>query len=411
MYSNEDIDRFIEENADSDVASLRLKYSRKDMPFDIDFAITQIECRRKFASKLPFLLSHPQFRFPSVLSSEQSTSECLARFHASLISDNDKVLDITSGLGVDDYFLSRKAKKVVTFDIVKQTAQIAAHNFSILGADNIDVRHGDSIEWLRENPSAHFDVIFVDPARRGEFNTRTYAFKDCSPDISANMDLIRHHADRLIVKASPMFDITQLCRELPCVRRIWVLSVKNECKEVLAECDFRLSDDNDPLICALNFLSTEEVPEPSVSYFKSESFPHEEIHNEEVADLKGKYLYEPDSSVLKSGGSAIVADKFDLEKLSANTSLYVSDLLHDTFPGRKFRVKELYSTNKLKGKLKGLRRNVICRNFPMRPSQLVVHSGIKEGADKEFLIGASVGSKKKSVVFDCEKIDLNHLKK
>lgn len=349
MDAIHDLERFISENADSDVMSLRLKYSRKPLPFDVDYAITQIECRRKAGSKLPFLLSHPQFRFPSVLSSEQSTSECLARFHASMIPENATVLDMTCGLGVDDYFISKRASEVLTFDIVESTAVGARENFAILGASNISVIHGDSLLWLKDNPSMRFNIIFADPARRGELNSRTYALKDCSPDIPANLDLIQRHTDRLLVKVSPMLDLTQICRELSCVSRIWVLSIKNECKELLVECDFKSEDISAPLISPINFTDSNSPADPSVIFRLSDKLPLIKIVEENPEEMIGWYIYEPDSSLMKSGGSAFVAHRLGLKKLHSNTMLYIDKELHHNFPGRVFKVKECsYLTDCLK---------------------------------------------------------------
>lgn len=404
MDKNREFKEFVSSNANADVAHLRLKYAGKVLPFDVDSAITQIECRRKAAMKLPFLLSHEDFLFPTVLSAEQCTSECLARFHASLIPEHAKVLDMTCGLGVDDYFISRKAENVLSFEINESVAACVRSNFELLGVSNVRVITDNSVEWLEKNPEAKFDVIFADPARRGDYNTRKFAMSECSPDIPSNIDLLRRHTSHLLIKVSPMLDVSQICREIPCLKHIRILSVKNECKELLIESDFTLPQDNDPLISAYNFVKPEDIPESSVSFYKSAVFPHEEIFNDNVENLKRYLLYEPDSSVLKSGGSALLAYKFNLKKLHSNTFLYISNQFHDDFPGRIFRIKEAYKVNKIKGEFKGLRRNILCRNFPMKPSQLVSLTGVREGANKEYLIGATVGLKKKSILFDCEKI-------
>lgn len=397
-----DLEQFISDNALVDPSVLRLKYAGKHLPFDVEHAITQIECRRKSRSKLPSLLSSGSFMFPSVLASEQSTGEVLARFHASLIPHGAEVLDMTCGLGVDDIFMSEYAERILTFDILERNAEFAEENFRRLGIGNITVKHGDSVEWLRQNPESKFDVIFADPARRGEFNSRTYALADCSPDIAANLELLKHHTDRLIVKVSPMLDITQLCNELGCVSRLWVLSLKNECKELLVECDLREGATPDTLITAIDFDGVDDTVDSSISFRRSDTLPAESVMDDPATNMVGLFIYEPSSAVIKSGGSAIVSDRYGLRKLHPNTILYVGKEYFPDFPGRVFRINETYSISKLnKGKLKGKRRNIICRNFPIKPAALAASANVREGSDNDYLIGATVGTKKKSIVFDC----------
>lgn len=406
MESTDELEQFISEHEHSDPAALRLKYAGKSLPFDVDLAIIQIECRRKTRGKLPSLVADRRFLFPSVLSSEQCTCETIARFHASLITEGDEILDMTCGLGVDDIFMSQKASAITTFDIVQRNADFATDNFRRLGIKNINVVCGDSIDRLRQNPESSFDIIFADPARRGEFNRRTYALTDCSPDIHTNLSLIASHTRRLLTKVSPMLDITELCRQLANVSRVWVLSVKNECKEILVECDFERENTEDPLITAYNFKNDEIDIEPSVSFRKGTTFSMEQIYDSPAETIKGKYLYEPDSSVLKCGASAMLADRFDLQKLHPNTMLYISDRCNPDFPGRVFSVEEVYTPGKLlKTRMKGERRNVLCRNSQLKPTQIAAQSGIREGSGSDYLIGATLSTApNKTIIFDSKSI-------
>lgn len=396
-------EKFVWEHKDDDPVGLRLRFRGKSLPFDVENAITQIECRQKCSRKLPHLSSLVCFQFPSVLAAEQSTSEVLAQFHASLIPKESHVLDMTCGLGVDDYFISKRAASVLTFDTNPLTAKIAEENFLRLKAHNIKVINEDSIQWLKNHPDERFDMIFADPARRGDHNSRLYALEDTSPDIPFNIELIKAHTDTLYVKMSPMLDIKQVLGTLQCVSRLWVLSVKNECKELFAECRFNESLDKPTEIFAINFPKEEYTPpHPSIVYFTDQKIPADNIWDNEAVNLQGKLVYIPDSSVLKSGLSAVVAERFGLVKLNAFTWIYVSSDYHTDFPGRVFKVNEVYGMSQIKKKiLRGERRNIICRNFSLKPSQLAVLSGVKEGSNKDFLIGAAIGNKKKEAVLDC----------
>lgn len=405
MSENREYEEFINRHISSDVVTLRLKYAGKHLPFDLNSALIQIECRQKIKSKLPFLLSYPNFIFPSVLASEQSTAEDIARFHASLIPENAKVLDLTCGLGIDSYFISRNASSVTTFDLNPLNAEIAQNNFKTLGSHNIDVKAGDSIEWLRNHPEQKFDIIFADPSRRGDYNSRLFALSDCSPDIPRNLDLLKQATDRLIVKASPMLDITQVCRELPYATRIWCVSKKHECKELLIDCDFKLNNTSecDPLISAINFEN--ETSDILISYHKSEIPDKEDIFTDNPNSLPGKYLYLPEAALQKSGGAPIIARSFNLKKLHPNTWIYVSEEIKDKFPGRILKIDNLYTINDLKSnQLKGLSRNVVSRNFPLNVSQIISKGKIKEGSNSDYLICCGCGIPLKPYILDCKLI-------
>lgn len=404
MNRTTEFEKFIVDNADIDPSKLRLKYIGKTFPFDIELAITQIECRKRASTKLPFILDTPGFIFPTVTSAEQSTSEILAKFHASLIPENSKVIDMTAGLGIDDFFISKRGSKILTFEINEKIAKFTKSNLKLLNANNITLIHEDSIEWLKAHPELKFDCIFVDPARRDINNKRLFALSDCSPNIPENISLLKSHSNRLLIKVSPMADISQLTREIPFIKNIWVLSVKNECKELLLECDFQLPETFSPTITALNFIN-DKIPLPSVCFNIKDITSNEEICNHEPQTLKGFYIYIPDSSLSKSGGANIIADKFKLMKFHPNTLLYISKDFIPEYPGRVLKIKESFNLNQLRKKvLKGEKRNILCRNVPFKSAELAKLGGLLEGSEKEYLIAATINNKGKRILFDCTQL-------
>lgn len=189
MYYSNSFFRFIKENKNEDIQKLRLK-KWKCNDFDISFAIDQIEIRKKIKSKLPTWADESELIFPGTLSFEQSSSELTARYKQLFVSKEDTVCDLTGGLGIDSYYFSLKARYVTYLERNEDYCSIAEYNFKKLSVDNIQVIHSDCRDYLK-NTSGQFDVIYIDPARRGKENKRLYALQDCEPDILDMMFLLR----------------------------------------------------------------------------------------------------------------------------------------------------------------------------------------------------------------------------
>lgn len=397
---------FVSTHAHDDPVKLRLKYASRHAAFDVMSAINQIECRRKCAAKLPELSCFPGFVFPSVLSAEQCTGSVLARFHASQVMPHNRMLDLTCGLGIDCYYMHSRVNELIACEIDSTHAEVARYNFGILGMNRAKVVCTDSIEWLRENRQEHFDVIFADPARRDINNKRTFALTDCRPDVATNLDLLRNRCRLLYVKASPMLDISVMCRQLRYVSHLWILSLRNECKELFVKCDFSILEFPDTVIHAIDFAGNGEISS-QLTFCSSDQIPAENIADcANPAIFNGAWLYEPAAAVMKSGHAAVPAMVLGLRKLHSNTHLYISDELKPRFPGRIFHITGTYSPGAArKGRFKGCRRNMICRNFPIKPSELAISLKIKEGSDKQYLIAATAGRPPKHVIFDCELYD------
>ena len=174
---------WVERNINADPAALRLKWRGK-MPW-VDLAIMQVECRKKARKKLPEELGDIRFIFPILISAEQSTSDTLAEFHATLICNGDSVVDLTCGLGIDTFHLATRASRVTAIDINPDVAGAIAYNASVLGRMNVTAIAADCMQWLNSSTD-RFDTAFIDPARRGEGNARIYRLSDCIPDVTSN---------------------------------------------------------------------------------------------------------------------------------------------------------------------------------------------------------------------------------
>ena len=363
--------RFIRDHAADDPARLLLsasKYPGMDIPFLVD----QIAARRQIREKLPSWYENGQLVFPAKIAAEQCSSEQTAAYKQSLIGEDWTVCDLTGGLGIDSYFLSRKAKHLTYIERFPAYCEAAKHNFSVLGAGNITVVNADSTQSVDTLPEV--DAFYIDPARRGESNKRVFALQDCEPDLPGLLPELLKRSPRIIAKLSPMADIQMTLDLLPGTTSVHVLSVKNECKELLFVTE-RGADGREPMIHCINF-----GPDGMQSFL----FTVEEERNAPLipAGRVAGYLYEPNASVLKAGAFKQIAVRMGVKKLQVSSHLYTSDQLIPGFPGRRFRVDEVLPfTGKLcKGLSKTIpQANITVRNFPLSVEELRKRTKIADG--------------------------------
>ncbi|MBQ7042257.1 MAG: hypothetical protein IJN66_06075 [Muribaculaceae bacterium] len=371
-----EIYKWIEEHQDEDVSKLRLRY-HKQMTEELDFAILQIECRRKASKKLSETLQNKQFVFPTTLSAEQCTSDLLSAFHATLIDDGIYMIDLTCGLGIDVYHFAQKAKSITAVERNPEIAQAVKYNAGILGFRNINVQNTDCCEFIK-NVESHFDVAFIDPARRGNSGKRLYALSDCEPDVIAILDDIKKKCDKLIIKVSPMLDISQIIRELPEITEIYAIGTTQECKEIVAVVDFKVK--------------VEKVNVNSVTLSKEETIKFSFELNEEqnsspiyVLPQEQGYLYEPYPAVMKVAPYKLLSSKYNVAKLHSNTHLYTSQDQISDFPGEIFKIEEIipFSSKEIKKfSTQYSKINVATRNFIMSADDLRQKLKVKDGGEK-----------------------------
>ena len=241
-YKNMDISKnmmaFIHEHAADDVNALRLKYDgrkKNELDFDIEFALLQIEARRKARLKLSGFLSRPDFIFPTLLSAEQASNEAVAKFHSSLVSTGASLIDLTAGLGIDDMSFAFRGINVTAFEIDEIKCKALSHNAKIFGIDDkIKIINEDSIEYIRHN-NVNSDIVFADPARRNCSGRRVHALSDCQPDILSAMTDILGISPRILIKSSPLLDLSLIRNTVDNLNHIYVVCFRGECKEVLID--------------------------------------------------------------------------------------------------------------------------------------------------------------------------------
>ena len=379
---NEDIIRWIEEHRDCDTTKLRLSCRKNDDTLVYEFAIMQIECRKKAAKKLHNTLQYPHFVFPTTLSAEQCTSDDLAEFHTTLINERETILDMTAGLGIDAFHLAQKAKHVTAIDLNEDVAQALSINAKTLNITNLTGINADSVEYLK-NSTKHFDTIFIDPARRGDGGKRLFALSDCQPNVVELLELIKQHCDKLIVKASPMLDATQVLRELPETTDLYAIGTCHECKELVAVLDFKNPKEVPTLHCItdqIDFSFTHEVESKASALYGNIS--------------EGMYIYEPYPAVMKMQPAKTLSQQFYAIKLHQNTHLYASTDIISDFPGNCHKIERIYpfSSRIIKEVAKDYpRANVAVRNFILSADELRKRLKIKDD-NKYRLYGVTVAN-------------------
>ena len=372
-----------EAHASDDVIKLKLKYNGR-LPW-LDMALMQIECRRKARKKLPDTLRCKEFVFPTRLSEEQCTGDLLARFHASLIDEGSRVADLTSGLGIDAFHLASRASHVTAVEKEPVLADALLHNADALGIKNITVVNEDCRTFLIETEQ-DYDTMFIDPARRGSTGERVYRLADCAPDVISMLPAISAKSRRLIVKMSPMLDVTQVLRELPATKVLYVVGTTTECKELVADMTFGM-ESAEPEICL-------QTPDYRFSFTQGEEASAIPSYEK---PKNGGYIYEPGATLMKAAPYKLLSQRFGIAKLHPNTHLYYSPEIVKDFPGDIWHIDRVADFSS--GELKRLAReypkiNVAVRNFDYTADWLRKKLKVKDG-DNHRLIATTLhdGSK------------------
>jgi hypothetical protein len=357
--------------------------------------VGQIMARRQIRDKLPSWLVNDQLLFPSGMAAEQCSSEQTALYKQRLINQATCLCDLTGGLGVDSLSFSRKAQKVIYIERLGDYCDAARHNFQVLGAGNIAIWQGEAALLLDRLPEV--DVFYIDPARRGEGNKRVFALQDCEPDLTTLLPALLERAPKVIAKLSPMADIRQTLELLPGTTEVHVLSVRNDCKELLFVIGRPEGEQLLPVTC-INY--TAEGKEESFAFTLQQEKQREVVYASSILP----YLYEPNASLLKAGAFKSVTT-LGVEKLHPHSHLYTSEQLVEGFPGRTFCVEEVLPFNKALCKTLGKmlpQANITTRNFPLTVEELRNRTKVKDGGDV-YLFATTLADDKKALV-RCRKV-------
>jgi hypothetical protein len=393
--------KFVQDHLKEDPALLLFKYQGK-VTFDLKMAVQQISARQKVSKKLPSWSANPALLFPASISLEQSSSEETAKFKAEGLAGK-AMIDLTGGFGVDFFHLSQDFEKGIYCERQPELFAISKHNLETLdpskGSEPLEgwngkfeFVEGDGLDFLKKT-NHHFDLMYADPARRGSANQKLYKLQDCEPDVVSVWPLLRSKSENILIKASPMLDLSQSWAELPEIQKITIVSVKNEVKELLLLWEKSKA----------NSFRQIEVVDLGGHFPKFEFDPEEETEAISHIGEVEKYLIEPLSGILKAGAFNLFAARFGLKKLEKNSHLYTGDVIPDDIPGRVFEVIQEVSPKKqeVRHLFPNGNVNVICRNYSTGAEDLKKKLGLKDGGE-EFLIGSKTGKGNK--VFWCRRI-------
>lgn len=365
------IQDYINANLNADVNQIALAKSKFEGVRSAELA-GQILSKKKSEKKLPTWFQTPDIYYPPALSIEQTSSETTAQYKSKLAIGNT-LIDLTGGFGIDAYYFAKQVPAVTHCEINPELSEIARHNAKKLGSSSIHFEAVDGIEFI-DKGTQQYDTIYVDPARRAD-KGKVFMLKDCTPNVTANLDLLLQKSERIIIKTAPLLDITAGLSELKCVSEIHIVSVKNECKELLWIIDKRFSGQPEITAVSLN------EKEKAFIFEKAKSNVDATFIND-LSDVR--YLYEPDAALLKSGAFNLIAVRYQLVKLHPQTQLYGSKKINKDFPGRIFEIKDQLTAADLK-KVNNLTGNVLVRNYPVKPEDLVKKYKITPNHDLFFI--------------------------
>lgn len=385
---------FVREHRNDDVRRLALSaHGRTDI--DVTLALRQIAGWQKATEKIPSWASIEGIVYPPHLNLEQCSSEQTARYKARLaerLKDHQEpiFLDLTGGFGVDFSFITQAIapKSAVYVEQNGLLAEITARNFKCLGLDNVTVIADDGINVLHQ--TGHADIIYLDPARRDEHGSKTYAISDCTPNLLDIAEELTEKAASVIVKLSPMLDWHKAVADIEAVvphsiREVHILSVKNECKELLLVLSTR-SDTPLTLHCVNDgqgFISSPRQPHS----LSPSPWGEDRGAPGKGGDLKGTLLFLPNASIMKAGIFDEVATRYHLRQLAPSSHLFLptDDTPADiSFPGKTFKIIATSTMNRreLKTALKDIdQANISVRNFPLSAAELRKRLRIGDGGD------------------------------
>ncbi|WP_234110874.1 MULTISPECIES: class I SAM-dependent methyltransferase [Chryseobacterium] len=367
---SKEIQDFIQVNLKSDLHALLLKKS----PFSgvsMQEIVQQIKGRKVAEKKFPFLLTDGII-FPPNLNLEQSSSQNTAEFKAQNLQGK-KFLDLTLGFGIDAYFLSRNFEEITLVEKNPELLEIVEHNWRTLNRKASFVN--ENLEAFLAQNKEKFDLIYLDPARRDEHKNKKFLLEDLSPDLLEIQEKLLEISDKIIIKLSPLIDISYLISTLKNISKIEIIAVKNEVKELVVFMEKDHGKDSVEIFC-INLESGD-----SVFNFTFKEGKNAVAAYSDVSD----FLFIPNNSVLKSGAFNLVSERFGLKKLHPNTHFYTSDQVIENFPGRVLKI-ETVDSGEIK---KGEKYNIISKNHPLSPDEIKKKYRISDGGNRYLIFTQS----------------------
>lgn len=383
-----DIQEYINKNILSDINSLLLKKTSLNYVTSKEL-VEQIESKNKCKTKLPSWYSQANIYYPNKLHIEQTSSEITAEFKSKLISGN-RIIDLTGGFGVDCFYFSKHFKDVIHCELNAKLSEIVKHNFEVLNITNAKCFTTDGLNFL-QSQNTLFDWIYIDPSRRNDSKGKVFMLSDCLPNVPEHLKMLWKHSKNILIKTSPLLDISIGLKELQYVKTIHIVAVNNEVKELLWILEYNYSDTIQIKTTNIKSETTEDF-----EFVLENETTSESTYNEPLT-----YLYEPNAAVMKSGGFISIAEQFKLYKLQKHSHLYTSDTLLN-FSGRVFKIENTIPYNKKSLKNLNINKaNITTRNFPETVESIRKKLNIKDGGDCYLFFTTNMNNEKVCLV--CKK--------
>ena len=387
-----DLSSLLSQHQHDDVQQLALQRNRFPQLSDADFRffLQQVEGKQRTRDKLPILNHLPDWWFPVRLSCEQCSSEATAGYKAKIYpSDCHTLIDLTAGYGVDTFFMSENAREAHYVERNAELCAIAEHNFSLY-RPKIRVHNTTAEEFLSSLPISNSQypiannpypisntLIYLDPARRSQSGGKVFRIEDCEPNVIELLPTLRQHASHIMIKFSPMLDITAALRVLGKDWDTHIVAVNNEVKEVL-------------------FLTgTSVMHAVNIRGMRTDRFlfsPEDEKQAQlTIATDIQQYIYEPNAAIIKAGAFRWIGERYELQKLDTNTHLYTSDTFMSDFPGRIWEVVEAEVKDPKKQLDTKTKYSILSRNYPLSPEEIRKKYKLKDGDDRYLLAARHQG--------------------
>ena len=399
---NETTRAFINAHREDDVNEMALRGS-KNKDLNLPLALMQIEGWQKARKKLPSWSNNPNIIYPTRIALEQCSSEYTANYKQELMSEKggvfDRMVDLTGGFGVDTVMLGQLFEQVIYVEEKDALCEIASRNFATIGMRHVRVLHGDSMQYFQSMEPCN--LIYIDPSRRNDNGYKMVSIEDCEPNVRRILYPLLEKADTVMIKLSPMHDIIEAVRSLfGQVEEVHVISVDNECKELLLLAS-RMERKDYVKVVTVN-ISTKGLKTQVVSGILEDSFSRA-THN--IAMSLGKYMYEPNASLMKARLFKPMVNRWPVEKLHTFTHLFTSDQLYPDFPGLIYEVEHVddFSREGVRRIMNGVEKAAVkARNFYLDSKDLRERLRVKDG-DETCIYGVTMGEDKK-VLIRCKKV-------
>lgn len=372
-----EVQNYIRAQENQDVRSISLKKSPFENLSSSELA-QQIKGLQIARNRFPFLYQTEGIYYPPSLNLEQASSWFTAQYKSEIIKGKT-LIDLTAGMGIDAFGFAQKFEKVTALERNSELVEISKHNYKALNQNNLEHINSDFEIFWKENPKEKWDVIYLDPSRRID-SQRKFVLEDLEPNILEWMEEFLSRSQTLMIKLSPLLDLKSTVEKIPQIQDIHIVAVKNEVKELLLIC--KKSIQNNPKIIAVNLDSNQSVFE---FHLKEEATAVSEFSSPE------KFIYEPNSAVLKSGAFKLLGEKLNLKKIHVNSHLYTSKELLKSFPGKVFEV--LGEIKNPKKEIEKSAFHVISKNYPLSVELIRKKYKIKESEEQTLIFTQSQSRK------------------